>query len=124
MARAVRRSVLWIFAACAAIALGCEKKKEAPPPAPPAVEVAAVVQKDVPIYAEWIGSLDGFVNAEIRPQIEGYVLKQVYQEGFVVKTGETLFEIDPRQFQATYDQARGSLSQFEATLANAKTTAA
>src|SRR5262249_59236912 len=71
-----------------------------------------------------IGSLDGFVNAEIRPQIEGYVLKQEYKEGFPVHEGDTLFQIDPRQFQATYDQAKGALAQNEATLANAKTTVA
>jgi membrane fusion protein, multidrug efflux system len=124
MARAVRRCACWVFAAFAVFSFGCAKKEEAPPPAPPAVEVATVVQKDVPIYQEWIGSLDGSVNAEIRPQIEGYVLKRVYQEGFVVRAGEPLFEIDPRQFQAAYDQSRGSLSQYEATLANAKTTAA
>jgi membrane fusion protein (multidrug efflux system) len=103
---------------------GC--KKDAPPPAPPppVVEVAPVTQKDVTIYEEWIGSLDGYVNAEIRPQIEGYVLRQTYREGFAVKAGEMLFEIDPRQFQATYDQAKGQLAQYQATLANAKTTVA
>ena len=106
------------------LAAGCGKKEEAAPPAPPAVEVAPVIQKDVPVFQEWIGSLDGFVNAEIRPQIEGYLLKQSYKEGFLVHAGEALFEIDPRQFQATYDQAAGSLSQYEATLANAKTTVA
>ncbi len=100
------------------------KKKEAPPPPPPTVEVAPVVQKDVPIFQEWIGSLDGFINAEIRPQIEGYVLRQTYREGFLVHAGDVLFEIDPRQFQATYDQAKGTLSQYEATLANATTTVA
>lgn len=124
MARAARRCVLWLIAASAAIPSGCAKKQEAAAPAPPAVEVVTVVQKDVPIYQEWLGSLDGSVNAEIRPQIEGYVLKQIYREGFLVRTGETLFQIDPRQFQAAYDQARASLSQYEATLANAKTTAA
>jgi membrane fusion protein (multidrug efflux system) len=86
--------------------------------------VAPVIQKDVPISSEWLGSLDGFVNAEIRPQIEGYLLKQTYKEGFVVRAGETLFQIDPRQFQAAYDQSKASLSQYEATLSNAKTTAA
>jgi membrane fusion protein (multidrug efflux system) len=106
-----------------AVAGAC-KKAEPPPPPPPAVEVAPVTQKDVSVFQEWIGSLDGFVNAEIRPQIEGYVLRQVYREGFLVRAGETLFEIDPRQFQATYDQAKGTLAQFEATLANAKTTVA
>lgn len=105
-----------------AAASACGKKQEAPAAPPPVVEVAPVIQKDVPIYEEWIGSLDGFVNAEIRPQIEGYLLKRVYREGFLVRTGELLFEIDPRQFQATYDQARGTLAQYEATLANAKTT--
>jgi len=107
----------------AVLAASCGKK-EAPPAPPPAVEVAPVVQKDVPIVSEWIGSLDGFVNAEIRPQIEGYVLKRVYNEGSFVHAGDTLFEIDPRQFQANYDQAKGALAQNEATLANAKVTAA
>ena len=103
-------------------AIGCAKK-EAPAPPPPTVEVAPVVQKDVPVYQEWIGSLDGFVNADIRPQIEGYLLKQDYKEGFFVKAGETLFDIDPRQFQATFDQAKGEVARWEATHANAKKTA-
>lgn len=111
-----------LAAVLAGAAAGACKKAEPPPPPPPTVEVAPVLQKDVPVYGEWIGSLDGFVNAEIRPQIEGYVLRRVYREGFLVRQGETLFEIDPRQFQATYDQARGTLAQYEATLANAKTT--
>ncbi len=110
-----------LFALAAASACG---KKETPVAPPPTVEVAPVVQKDVSIVQEWIGTLDGFVNAEIRPQIEGYVLRQVYREGFAVKAGDTLFEIDPRQFQATYDQAKGTLAQYEATLANATTTVA
>ena len=107
----------------AVLATACSKK-EAPPPPPPSVVVAPVIQKDVPVVQEWIGSLDGFVNAEIRPQIEGYVLRQEYKEGFLVHEGETLFQIDPRQFQATYDQAKGALAQNEATLANAKVTVA
>jgi membrane fusion protein (multidrug efflux system) len=119
------RSRRWTAPALVALLApaGCAKKPtpEAPPPA---VQVAPVVQKDVTIYEDWIGSLDGYVNAEIRPQIEGYVLRQTYREGFVVKAGETLFEIDPRQFQATYDQTKGTLAQYEATLANAKTTVA
>jgi RND family efflux transporter MFP subunit len=102
---------------------GCGKK-EAPPPPPPTVEVAPVVQKDVPIYAEWIGTLDGYVNAEIRPKIGGYLLRQAYQEGSLVHKGEVLFQIDPRDFQAAYDQAQGNAAQYQATLANAKTTVA
>ena len=124
LARANAPLALAVVLTAAAGVGGCTTKKEAPPPPAPAVEVAPVVQKDVPISQEWIGSLDGFVNAEIRPQIEGYLLKQNYREGFLVHAGETLFEIDPRQFQATYDQAKAALAQNEATLANAKTTAA
>jgi membrane fusion protein (multidrug efflux system) len=108
----------------AALPAGCSKKAEAPTAPPPSVEVATVTQKDVPVFQEWIGSLDGSVNAEIRPQIEGYLLKQTYKEGFPVRAGEPLFEIDPRQFQATYNQAKASLAQYEATYANAKTTTA
>jgi membrane fusion protein, multidrug efflux system len=107
-----------------AAGVACGKKEAPPPPPPPSVEVATVVQKDVTVFEEWIGSLDGYVNAEIRPQIEGYVLRQTYREGFVVKAGDMLFEIDPRQFQAAYDQAKGQLAQYAATLANAKTTVA
>jgi RND family efflux transporter MFP subunit len=113
------------FAAILAAASGVAcKKKEAPPPPPPAVEVAPVIQKDVPIYQEWIGTMDGYVNAEIRPKIEGYLLKQDYKEGSLVHAGEVLFEVDPRDFQAAYDEAKGQVAQFQATLANAKTTVA
>ena len=101
---------------------GCSKSGPPPAPPPPTVEVAPVIQKDVSIYQEWIGSLDGNVNAEIRPQIEGYLLNRTYAEGSAVKAGQVLFEIDPREFQASYDQAKGSVSQYEAALANANTT--
>jgi len=117
------RVALAAFLAGAAGVSAC-KKTEAPPPPPPEVAVAPVVQKDVSVFGEWIGTLDGFVNAEIRPQIEGYLLRQVYREGSLVRAGETLFEIDPREFQAAYDQAKGNVSQYDATLANAKTTVA
>jgi membrane fusion protein (multidrug efflux system) len=121
--RLLRRS--WLAGAAAALAVfsACGKK-EAPAMPPPVVAVAPVVQKDVPIYSEWLGVLDGYVNAQIRPQIEGYLLKQTYKEGTLVHKGDTLFEIDPRQFQAAADQAKGNLAQFQAMLANAKTTVA
>lgn len=114
-----------VFAVSALLAatVAC-KKAQAPPPPPPVVEVAPVIQKDVPIYEDWIGTLDGFVNAQIRPQIEGFLLRQVYKEGTLVHAGETLFELDPRQFQAAYDQARGNLAQYQAMLSNAKTKVA
>ena len=93
--------------------------KQAPPPPPVAVEVVPVVQKDVPIVAEWIGTLDGSVNADIRPKVDGYLLRQLYKEGQFVRRNDPLFEIDPRQFRAALEQARGSLARAEAQAANA-----
>src|ERR1051325_6513437 len=86
----------------------------------PEVEVGQVEQKDVPIYGEWIGTLDGFTNADVRAQVTGYLLRQAYQEGAFVKKGQLLFEIDPRPFQAALDQAQGQLAQATAQLANAE----
>ena len=88
--------------------------------APPEVEVVQVEQKDIPIYGEWIGTLDGFVNADVRAQVTGYLLRQGYQEGAFVKSGQLLFQIDPRPFQAALDQAQGQLAQARAALANAE----
>jgi multidrug efflux pump subunit AcrA (membrane-fusion protein) len=87
--------------------------------APIEVQVVQVEQKDVPIYGEWIGTLDGFTNADVRAQVSGYILRQAYQEGGFVKKGQLLFEIDPRPFQAALDQAGGQLAQAKAMLANA-----
>jgi membrane fusion protein (multidrug efflux system) len=80
------------------------------------VEVATVIQADVPIYHEWIGTLDGLVNATIRAQVTGYLVAQDYREGDDIKKGDLLFEIDPRPFQAALDQANGELAQAEARL--------
>lgn len=88
--------------------------------APPDVEVVQVEQKDVPIFGEWIGTLDGFTNADVRAQVTGYLLRQGYQEGAFVKKGQLLFEIDPRPFQAALDQAEGQLAQARAQLATAE----
>ena len=88
--------------------------------APPDVMVAQVEQKDVPIYSDWIGTLDGLTNADVRAQVTGYLLRQGYQEGAFVRKGQLLFEIDPRPFQATLDQAEGQLAQATAQLANAE----
>jgi membrane fusion protein (multidrug efflux system) len=96
---------------CAAV--GCKKEQKAAPP-PPTVEVIDVLQKDIPISKEWVGALDGFVNAVIRPQVTGYLIKQNYREGELVKKGQVLFEIDPRTFQASLDQAKGQLAQQKA----------
>lgn len=96
---------------------GCDREvKGAAPPGPPEVDVAGVVQKDVPIYSEWVGTIDGMDNATIRAQVSGYLLKQVYREGSFVKKGDLLFEIDPRPFQAVLDQAEGQLAQATAQM--------
>ena len=97
---------------------GCKKASSAQPP-PPKVEVASVIQKDVPIYSDWVATLDGYVNAQIQPQVSGYLIKQDYREGSVVQKDDVLFEIDPRPFQAVLDQAKAQLAQAEAQLGNA-----
>jgi len=89
---------------------GCEKAS-APPMVAPTVDVISVAQKDVPIYREWVGSMDGDVNATIRPQVTGYLIRQNYREGDLVKKGQTLFEIDPRTFQSAVDQAEAARSK-------------
>jgi len=92
----------------------------ATPTVPLAVEVVEVEQKDIPVYSEYIGTLDGFVNADVRAQVTGYILKQAYQEGAFVRKGQLLFQIDPAPFQAALDQAEGQLAQAKAMLANAE----
>ncbi len=96
--------------------LGCKRKPHAMAPPPPPVAVAPVTRADVPIYHEWIGVLDGLVNAQIRAQVTGYLVTQNYREGDPIKKGDLLFEIDPRPFQAALDQAKGLLAQAEAKL--------
>jgi RND family efflux transporter MFP subunit len=78
--------------------------------------VATVEQRDVPVYKEWVATLDGYVNAEIRPQVSGYIIKQNYTEGSLVHKGQALFEIDPRPFQAALDRAKADLAQAQAQL--------
>ena len=94
--------------------LGRQAQAQAPPPV---VEVAQVEQRDVPIYAEWIGTLNGQVNADVKAQVTGYLLRQNYKEGSYVRKGDLLFEIDPRPFQAALDRAKAELAQAEAQLA-------
>jgi RND family efflux transporter MFP subunit len=92
---------------------GCKPKSHVTP-SPPVVEVAPVTQADVPIYHEWIGVLDGLANAQIRAQVIGYLISQIYREGDPIKKGDLLFQIDPRPFKAALDQAKGALAQAEA----------
>lgn len=98
---------------------GCEKPK-AEAPQPPVVEVADVIQRDVPISLEWVASTDGSVNATIRAQVSGYLTKQYYKEGDFVKKGQLLFQIDPRLFQATLEQSKGQLALQQARWTTAK----
>ena len=117
---------LWIGGAFCLLVIGLvigasrPKRVSGAPGASPDVEVVQVEQKEIPIYGEWIGTLDGFTNADVRAQVTGYLLRQGYQEGAFVKKGQLLFEIDPRPFQAALDQAEGQLAQARAVLANAQ----
>ena len=88
--------------------------------APPRVVVATVMQKDQPVYHEWIGSTQGDVNADIRPKVDGYLLRRVYREGSYVQRGQLLFEIDPRQAQSQLQQATANLEQARANLTKAE----
>src|SRR5262245_59636249 len=118
---------MMLTAVCAAIlisvfaAAGGLKKKTLPPLAAPVpgVEIVQVEQRDVPIYSEWIGTLDGMVNADVKAQVQGYLLARNYTEGTYVKKGQLLFEIDPRPFQAALDQANGQLLQTQGQLQQA-----
>ncbi len=104
----------------AAVLGGCGRSPNASAPVrPPEVEVAPVTQGNVPIYGEWIATLQGYVNAQIQPQVTGYLIKQDYREGALVHQGDVLFEIDPRPFQAVLDQAKAQLAQARAQVATA-----
>jgi RND family efflux transporter MFP subunit len=109
------------FASCVVVLLllseACENKSvSAAPGAPPTVQVVEVAQRDVPVYHEWIATLDGYVNAVIQPQVSGYLVQQNYREGALVNKNDVLFKIDPRPFQAILDQAKAQLAQAEAQL--------
>lgn len=110
------RLALFLLPVTVVFVVGCGSPKAAPPIPSPEVEVASVIQKDVPIYSEWIATLDGYVNAQIQPQVTGYVIRQNYKEGSFVRQGQILFQIDSRPFQALVDQANAQLAQAEAQL--------
>jgi RND family efflux transporter MFP subunit len=113
-------SILVLLPVASFTLTGCQGPKAAAAPPPTEVEVVSVVQKDVPVFGEWIGTLDGLVNADVRAQVTGYLEQQAYQEGSFVKKGQLLFQIDPRPFQAALDQAEGQMAQAKATLVNAE----
>ena len=110
--RAASRPVLALLLATVSLAVGCGKTNAAPAIPAPEVEVDTVVQKkDVPIFSEWVATLDGYVNAQIQPQVTGYIIRQTYKEGSFVRKGQVLFQIDPRPFRAVLDQANAQLAQ-------------
>ena len=108
------------LALSALVLSGCQQQRAAMTMPAPTVEVEAVTVRDVPITKEWIGSLDGRVNAQIRAQVSGYLMKQNYGEGSFVRKGQLMFEIDPRPFQAALNLAKGSLAQAEGNLQQAQ----
>jgi len=109
-----------IFALALILLSGCGKGQGQQAPPVPTVEVVEVIPTDVPVYAEWIGSLDGSINATIRAQVQGYLIKQLYREGDFVRKGQILFEIDPRPFQAAVDQAKADWEQAKASWSKSK----
>ena len=107
-----------LFVLSATFFVGCSSEETKPaPPAPPEVTVATVVQQDVPMYDEWVAQLNGPVNAEITPKVQGYLLRQEYQNGYFVKKGQRLFELDPRQYEAALDAAKASVARAQANFA-------
>jgi RND family efflux transporter MFP subunit len=112
---------LVLTAASVFISAGCSHKTDAAaPPQPLEVLVTPVEQKDVPVYQEWIGTLDGLVNADIKAEVSGYLIHQDYTEGTFVRKDQSLFQIDPRPFQAVLDQAQGQLAQTQGQLEQAR----
>ena len=111
-----------ILLASAGLLSGCEKKSAAPTGPPPAmpVTVVEIQPSNVPLTGEWVGTLDGYVNAQIQPQASGYLIKQDYKEGTQVSKGQVLFEIDPRPFEAALAQAQGQLGQAKGQVAQAQ----
>ena len=117
----MKAAALFVTGVSLLTSAGCSRPTSAATASPPLdVRVVTVEQSDVPIYTEWIGTVDGYVNADIKAQVSGYLIQQAYVEGSFVKAGQLLFQIDPRPFRAAVDQARGQLAQAEGQLDQAK----
>jgi membrane fusion protein, multidrug efflux system len=104
--------------------VGCKQKEEAPQQAPPEVEVTEVTQRNVPIYREWVAQLNGRYNAQITPRVQGYLLQQDYRDGFFVKKGQLLYQVDPHAFEVAIAQAKAQVAEAVANLSNAETNVA
>jgi membrane fusion protein (multidrug efflux system) len=123
-ARSYRNAIILISCFALALLAGCRSTGAAaagePAPGPMPVTVVRVQQQDVPLTGDWVGTLDGYVNAQIQPQVSGYLVRQNYREGMQVAKDQVLFEIDPRPFQAVVDQAQGQLEQAQAQVGQAE----
>jgi membrane fusion protein, multidrug efflux system len=115
-----RLSAVIAMAALGVSLAGCTRHQAPAAPEPPAVLVASVVQRDVPIYREWVAQLNGSVNARISPKVSGYIIKRNYQEGYFVTKGQILFEIDARPLRASLDQAKATVAGAVANFGNSK----
>jgi membrane fusion protein (multidrug efflux system) len=113
-------SRFWIFLLPAVVLCGCSSGEPKPAPPPPGVTVFTVVQKDVPVYQEWVGTMAGNIDAEIRPKVEGFLLSKLYSEGSFVRKGQAMFQLDERQSQAAVQQAQGQLEEANSALAQAQ----
>jgi membrane fusion protein, multidrug efflux system len=112
----LRISALSCLCAIALLLTSCEEKEARPQMAPPEVEFTQVVQQNVPIFEEWVAQLNGPTNAEITPKVGGYLLTQNYENGYFVKKGQLLYQIDPRPFQAALDGAKAEVAVAQANL--------
>ena len=101
-----------VVGALTSVACSRQAPQAGPPPSEVLVTEAAI--RDVPVYREWVGTVDGSENADIRARITGHLIKRNYKEGSLVKKGDVLFEIDPRPFQAAFDQAKSELDEAKA----------
>ena len=114
-------SVALLAVVLAAALTGCNQRSgAASAPQLPVVKVASVTEQDVPISVEYVGTLVGYINAQIRARVSGHLMSQNYTEGSLVKAGDLLFQVDPRPFQAALDQAEAQLLQAESQLSQAK----
>ena len=114
--RSTKLSYLLLVCLFLAAGVGCSKKEAPPPPPPPEVQVAEVIQKDVPIYVELVGATLGSEDIEIRARVEGYLISMLFTEGSFVRKGQPLYKIDPEPFQVAVDEAKASLATAQARL--------
>ena len=114
------RFLLSHFLLLSSLCTACSSEKAKPAPPPPGVTVGTVVQKDVPITQQWVGTMAGNIDAEIRPKVDGFLLKRLYAEGSYVKKGQAMFQLDPRQTQASMEQAQGGLERAKAAQSQAQ----